>query len=115
MVRAGKLRRRIAIQTEAEAADAGGQLISTWTTARTMDGHVTEKGGGETIRGDQVQDWVTAIVIIREPRSGTFPTAEMRLQYNDGAATRTLNIQNVQRRGESARCRTLWLHCREDD
>ena len=113
MVRAGQLRRRIAIQTEAEAADAGGQLISTWTTDRTMDGQVVEKGGGETIRGDQVQDFVTAVVIIREPRSGTFPTAKMRVQYTDGAATRTLNIQNVQRRDNYHR--TLWLYCREDD
>ena len=112
MVRAGKLRRRVAIQTEAEAADAGGQLISTWSTDRTLDGQIIEKGGGETIRGNQVNDQVTAVVVIREPRSGTFPTPKMRCQFTDGGSTRTLDIEYVQRRDNYHR--ELWLYCRED-
>ena len=112
MVRAGKLRRRIAIQTNTPTVDGAGQKIASWSTDRTENGYILEKGGGETIRGEQVQEFVDIVAAIRYPRAGTFPTSEMRIQYTDGASTRTFNIELVQRRDNFNH--ELWLYCSED-
>lgn len=112
MVRPGRLRQRVNIQEATETADTSGQLTESWSTIRTCYGEVLDRGGQEVIRGRQVDDQMTNVVIIRYPRSGTFPTAEMRVTFTENSATRTLNIESVQR--QDNRRDALWLYCRED-
>ena len=69
-------------------------------------------GGGENIRGQQVEAGVTSLVRIRYPR-GTRPAASMRLLIGTGATQRVLNISRVL--DKDGWQRELWLHCKEID
>jgi SPP1 family predicted phage head-tail adaptor len=107
MVRAGKLRHRVALQNNTGTADSAGQVSESWTTYSTVYGEVIDTGGVEKVRGQQVDATISALVRIRYPASGTFPTAEHRVSWN----SRIFNIQTVQRKDTHER--ELWLLCRE--
>ncbi len=111
MVWAGQLRRRLTLEQRATTVDDAGQVDNTWTTANTFSGSVLDKGGAETIKGDQVSATTTTVVIMRTPRNNTTPTPQMRLTFDHDGNTRTLNIESVQHR--DAKQRELWLYCSE--
>jgi SPP1 family predicted phage head-tail adaptor len=107
MVRAGKLRHRVQLQSNTTSVDAAGQVEQSWTTYRTCFAEVIYKGGSETIRGEQVDANLTAVIRIRYPSAGTFPEPEHRVTW-DG---HTFNIDSVQRRDTHER--EVWLYVKE--
>tara|TARA_R100001594_G_scaffold149446_1_gene207298 strand:+ start:163 stop:504 length:342 start_codon:yes stop_codon:yes gene_type:complete len=112
VVRAGQLRQRVNIEQSTQAADAAGQLTDSWQSVRECSARVLDVSASETFLGSQIEATTSSLVIIRYPQQGTFPTSEMRVVYEDGDTSRTLNIEKVQRRDE--RQQQLWLHCTED-
>ncbi len=112
MVRAGQLRQRINIEQTTQSADASGQLTDSWATVRECSARVLDVSASETFAGSQIEATTSTLVIIRYPQTGSFPDSEMRVVYEDGDNSRTLNIEKVQRRDE--RQTELWLHCTED-
>lgn len=112
MVRAGQLRQRVNIEQSTQTADAAGQLTDSWQSVRECSARVLDVSAAETFGGSQIESTTSSLVIIRYPQQGTFPNSEMRVTYEDGDTSRTLNIEKVQRRDE--RQQQLWLHCTED-
>ena len=107
MVRAGKLRHRVELQSRATTVDAAGQITGAWSTYRTCFAEVIDAAGAEKIRGQQVDATISHVVRIRYPQ-GTFPTPEHRVVYD----SRNLHVESVQRKDTHER--EVWLHCRED-
>lgn len=107
MVRSGALRHRVNLQSNAGSVDGAGQVTQSWSTYRTCFAEVIYKGGAETIRGQQVDATLTAIIRIRYPSAGTFPEAEHRVIWG----SHTFNIVSVQRRDTHER--EVWLYVKE--
>jgi len=106
-IEAGRLRRnRITIEQESSTQDELGQPVPTWTTvAANLPAEILGVGGGETIRGQQVDAGITSVVTIRY-RSGLSP--KMRIVHN----SRNLNIAKVN--DPDGFRRELLLHCSEE-
>jgi SPP1 family predicted phage head-tail adaptor len=104
-MRSGMLRHRINLQTATQTPDAAGQLSPTWSTTYANEpAEVIETGGGEAVRGQQIDATATHLVRIRY-RAGI--TELMRIVWG----TRTLNVINA--RDLDGRRRELWVACKE--
>ena len=103
-----RLNRRVDLQQATLAADGNGQMIETWADVYSrLPAEVMGIGGGELLRGEQTEAGIDSVVRIRYPRTGTLPTASMRVRL-DG---RTLNIARVlDKTGDR---RELHLLCKE--
>jgi SPP1 family predicted phage head-tail adaptor len=109
MVRSGRLRHRVQLQSRDTATvDAAGQVTGGWSTFRTCYAEVMGTGGAEKFRGQQVSATATHLVQIRYPAAGTFPTPEHRVVFD----SRNLNIETVKR--DEMHQQVVWLQCRED-
>lgn len=64
-MQAGKLNRRINIQTKTTAADSYGQLIETWTDSRSTWAEVITKGGTEFYAAQKLYASTDAVFRIR--------------------------------------------------
>ncbi len=105
-MQAGKLRKRVTIQTPTGAVDAFGEQTSTWTTLATVWGEPQNEGGAEGTEGARMQADVTEVISIRY-YPGLTLTPGMRLvigtRYLD-----VVSVVNVEERGVE------WLlSCRE--
>jgi len=78
-MRAGKLDRRVSLQTATDSQDAYGQAISTWATTYTVWADVFPMPYTEQVEGDRKTEQTLFKVRIRY-QSGVIPT--MRLVYN---------------------------------
>ncbi len=81
-MQAGKLNKRIQIQEASESRDAGGGVISTWSTIDTVWGAIEPLSGIELVEAQQVHARATIKVRIR-----TYPglTTHHRLIYTESA------------------------------
>ena len=103
----GRLNRKINIETATFAADSSGQLIPTWSVKhRGVSAEVLGVGGGEYVRGQQVEAGINTLVRIRAQLN---PNATHRIVIGD----RTLNVDRVI--DLTGRQWELWLHCKEID
>lgn len=102
------LNRRIDIQENTPSPDANGQPVASWSDVYSrLPAEVMGVGGGESLRGDQVEAIVDSIIRIRYPRTTTLPAPEMRVLLNG----RTLNVVRVlDKTGDR---RELFLMCKE--
>ena len=94
----GKLRHRVALQTESTTRDAGGGQIKAWATQATVWARVEPLRGFEQLQAMQHQESVTHRVTIRY-RSDVIPTPKGRVEFG----TRLFNIKsvlNVEERGK---------------
>ena len=112
MVRAGPLRQRVNIEQSTQTADAAGQLTDAWESVRECSARVLDVSAAETFAGSQIEATTSTLVIIRYPRTGPFPDGKLRVVYEDGDNSRTLNLEKVLRREE--RQTEMGLHCTED-
>ena len=64
-MKAGKLRHRLALQSESSSTDSYGQVTDTYSTYATVWGSITPLKGLELIHAQQVQSEVTHKCIIR--------------------------------------------------
>lgn len=106
-MRAGTLRHYIDIQYENSSADGNGQLIPSWTNitnGTNIPAEVLAVGGGERVRGQQIEAGVTTLVTMRY-RSDV--TALMRIVHG----SRNLNI--VRAVDPDGRSRRLVCQCQE--
>lgn len=78
-MRAGRLNRRITIQTPTEVQDDHGQPIPSWATFRTVWAEVKQQPGKESFDADQVVAETNTIFRIRYL---TGLTRKMRISYN---------------------------------
>lgn len=64
-MQAGKLRKRVVIQTSAVTADSFGEPTATWTSAATVWASVEPLNGRELLRAQEVNAEVTVRVTMR--------------------------------------------------
>ncbi len=64
-MRAGLLRHRIEIQEQTQTADAGGQLIRTWSTVFTRWGEILPLRGKEKVEAEQIKSKTTVKIRLR--------------------------------------------------
>lgn len=83
----GKLRKRIAIQSNGEVADSYGQLTKTWTTLDTRYAAVEPLQGRELLQAQQVDSLITHKISMRYYAANT----KMRVLYG----SRIFNITSV--------------------
>jgi SPP1 family predicted phage head-tail adaptor len=105
-VRAGRLNRRVALQSMSDATGAGGTVTETWTTQATVWAHVEPQGGGEQVDGQQVQGSVSYRITIRH-------RSDMTNKWRAVWDSRTLAIRAVL--DPDARHEVLVLVCEESD
>lgn len=72
---AGRLNRKVALQSLGTAQDAFGQLVQTWTTTATVSAEILPKTGRELMLAKSLQSEVAITITIRY-RTGI--TAGMR-------------------------------------
>lgn len=87
-IEAGKLKHKVQVQSASEAADATGQLISTWSTDSIRSAFVRPVNGREFFDAAQVQSDVTHEVTMRH---FTGLTTSHRLLFR----SRVLNIRSI--------------------
>lgn len=104
-MRAGDLRHSITIERAAEAQDSFGATVRTWSTVATVWAAIEPAGGGEQVRGDQVEAEVTHRVRIR---GGIAVLPKDRVKFG----ARVLQIKSVQNVAE--RNIALVLDCAEE-
>jgi SPP1 family predicted phage head-tail adaptor len=107
MLQAGRLHHGITIQAPTNTGDSSGQPIPAWnaiTDGTNVRAEVVPVGGGERIRGVQIEPGITTVVTIRW-RANVTP--ECRVIHG----TRTLNI--VRADDPNGRKEMLLLQCNE--
>lgn len=87
-MRAGKLDRRIVLQTATYAANAVGEMVPTWSTLDTVWAEVVSLRGREYFAAAQVAEEEQLIFRIRHR---TDVTLECRITYNN----ETYSIQHI--------------------
>lgn len=100
MLAAGKLNRRVTLQTRTSTVDDGGGHTEAWADTATLWARVSPLTGVERYAAQQVQSGLSTEVEIRH-RSGVVP--QQRFKFG----TRLLYIQSVinrDERGESLVC-----------
>ena len=65
MIRAGKMKRRIRVQSESVSRDTFGQGLKTWTNATTVWGRDEPLTGAERFRAQQVNPQISRKVTLR--------------------------------------------------
>lgn len=65
LMRAGKLRHRLTIETATESQDDFGEMVKTFASAATVWGSVQPLAGNEVLAGDKISAEVTHIIRIR--------------------------------------------------
>lgn len=103
-MRAGRLRRRIQLQSATETRDAHGQPVKTWSTQATVWASVEPAHGREYIQARQVAQENLWRVMIRY-RSDV--TSDWRIVYG----AKTLEIESVINPDEDDRL--LQIYCKE--
>ena len=79
--RVGAMRERLTVQNFTEAVDSNGQTIRTYATLYADEpSQWVPTGGGESLRGKQVEAGINAVFIVRF-RDGYTP--ELRVVHND--------------------------------
>jgi SPP1 family predicted phage head-tail adaptor len=96
----GKMRERLALQSQTRTADGGGSEAVTWSTFATVYGHIDPKSGNERLFGDQLEERVTHIITIRFRRDMSHKNRIVYEYFVSGTKyTRTFNIKRVINRG----------------
>ena len=104
---AGKHDHRAAIQTRTGSADAGGNVVASWTTTVSRWAQLEDAGGRELYRAQKNDATVDAVVTLREQYTGLSP--EQRIVI-DG---RTFNIKAVLGKSDRETKRGQIVHCKE--
>lgn len=109
MARAGKLIHTFAIEEPLQLRDAEtGQIKPTWrAVASCVFGERIAVGGGETIRGKQVEA-ITSHAVLTHWRPNILPT--MRLRFADGEILHIVRADDP-----DGRRRDLLIQCRRND
>ena len=102
---AGKLRHRVAIQTQATSVDTYGEPDQTWTTDETVWASIEPISGNEVDNGDGQTGIVTHRVFMRYTANAT---TKKRLLFG----SRKFGIESVLNHEE--RNEYLQLRCREE-
>lgn len=64
--RVGAMRHRITIESASTSPDDAGQPIRTWSTLRnSVPAQFHQTGGGQTYRGQQLQETIDAVFVTR--------------------------------------------------
>jgi len=64
--RVGAMRERITIQQKTDTRNDSGQAVSTWSDLYTNEpARFTQTGGGQTYRGQQLQEDIVAVFVVR--------------------------------------------------
>lgn len=64
--RVGAMRERVTIQQQTDTRDDSGQAVTTWTDLYTNEpARFTQTGGGQTYRGQQLQEDIIAVFVVR--------------------------------------------------
>lgn len=103
---AGRLNKRVILQTVSNGSDGGGGVTETWNDTTTLWAHIDELSGGERYEANQIASGLTHKVTIRY-RTATTP--QQRLKYG----TRILKIESVI--NPDQRNEMLELMCAEED
>lgn len=103
MMRAGKLRHRIAIQTNTPSKDSYGQPVASWATAATVWAAVEMAGGRESMSQQQVESVAAVKFTIRRRDV----TAQQRVSW-DG---RLFDVESIAQ--DPTNRRETVLTCRE--
>lgn len=106
MSQVGKLRYLITLQSEGGSRDAGGGIVSSWSTVDSVYADIRPVSGQERYRQGKVQETITHDIRIRYR---TDITASNRVSYD----SRTFNIKTVI--NEDERDRYLLLKCSEGE
>lgn len=101
---AGRLNKRVTLQTVTRTTDTGGGGTDSWGTTATLWAHIEELGGSEPFNGQQVASTLTHRVTLRY-RS---VTPQQRLLYGS-RVLKIVAVQNPDQRNEM-----LVLDCREE-
>ena len=104
---AGKHDQRAAIQTRTGSADAGGNVVASWTTTVSRWAQLEDASGRELFRAQKNDATVDAVVTLREQYTGLSP--EQRIVI-DG---RTFNIKAVLGKSDRETKRGQIVHCKE--
>ena len=107
-----RLGHRIRLEKPAEAFDAMGQEVESWTEYRKCWADVNDEGGQELLRRGQVDSVIDSTILMMYPRTGRTPQAEDRVIYNEYGTERVFEIDHVTR--IDSRGRKLRLFVRED-
>lgn len=105
-LRAGRLNKRVSLQTLANTTDGGGGFTQAWSTTATLWAHVEELAGREGFEAQQIASHLTHRVTIRY-RTGVTP--QQRLLYG----SRALKIESAV--NPDQRNEMLELMCVEED
>lgn len=105
-LRAGRLNKRVILQTVSNAADGRGGVTETWADTATLWAHVEEIAGSERYEANQIASNLTHRVTIRY-RTAVIP--QQRVKYG----TRILKIVSVV--NPDQRNEMLELMCSEED
>lgn len=103
---AGRLNKRVILQTVSNAADGGGGVTETWADTATLWAHIEELSGDEGFEAQQVASRLSHRVTLRYR---TNVTPQQRLKYG----SRILRINAVINPGQ--RNERLELLCAEED
>ena len=98
----GKLRHRLALQSETQTQGATGEVTSTYATETTVWGSITPLSGRELEQAKQISEEITYKAVIRY-YSGL--TTEYRISHD----SRTFEIVNILNNEERDEYQTLML------
>ncbi len=104
-IRAGRLNKRVILQTVTPTRDTGGGATESWATTATLWAEIEELSGSEAFAGQQIASTLTHRVTLRY-RS---VNPQQRLLYG----SRILKIEAVANPGQ--RNESVVLDCREED
>ena len=104
---AGKHDHRAAIQTRTGSADAGGNVVASWTTTASRWAQLEDASGRELFRAQKNDATVDAVVTLREQYTGLSP--EQRIVI-DGRTFTVKAVLNKSSRGTRA---GQVVHCKE--
>lgn len=89
MIQAGRLRKRITLQTATESRGSDGAAILTWVDTKTIYAEVIPYSASESEEGEKVYHDVTHLITIRYYSALT--TSKQRFKWG----TRILNITSI--------------------
>lgn len=104
-IRAGRLNKRVILQTVTPTRDTGGGATEAWADTATLWAEIEELSGSEQFDAQQVASTLTHRVTLRYRAV----TPQQRIKYG----SRILRIESVANPGQ--RNESVVLQCREED
>jgi SPP1 family predicted phage head-tail adaptor len=103
---AGRMNKRVVLQTVSNSSDGGGGVTETWADTATLWAQIEELSGSESFEAQQVASRLSHEVKIRYRAS---VTPQQRFKYG----TRILKIRAIKNTGQ--RNEELVIGCEEED